>query len=301
MSKIRGNSTDRIESHKRTESSGKPLHPAKSTVKKLITLVIPKQYEKRLEEIKNVRSNSKPKSCRRASYQFLKIEPVINESKGKKKPKHNHSNSLQYETNPSCLVSCERQKTARKTEGKYSKNNSLNSPAEPADTTSVKAKTIVNDTSELKTFIAYPKMSLITPKHASPLSKSNEKPITPQLKQIKDLSSIENQSFFLTFSDKNEQTEEAFLEILTDRENLFNSKLHQVTIEFENKRKDLENEINRLKRENDRINSLLTQQKAQFEVKSKGSGLCSKCKAFTDFKQDLESKMDRLKEYLSNS
>ena len=301
MSKIRGNSTDRIQANKRTESSGKPLNPAKSTVKKLITLVIPKQYEKRLEEIKNVRSKSKPKSCRRASYQFLKIEPVTHENKGKRKAKHNHSSSLHCEINPSCLVSCERQKTARKSEQKYSKNSSLNSPAEPADITSIKAKATTEDTSELKTFIAYPEMSLITSKHATPLSKTSEKPAFPQHKQLKDLSSIENQSFFLTFSDKNEQTEEAFLEILTDRENLFNSKLQQVTIEFENKRKDLENEINRLKRENDRINSLLTQQKAQNEVKSKGSGLCSKCKAFTDFKQDLESKMDRLKEYLNNS
>lgn len=264
--------------------------------KTLINLI--KQYEQKLKGLKILREKHGKIAKKKKTLRLSNENPQKNEPNAKML-----SNSLQHDLSGLDIT---QHSDRPKDQSRYSKQ------------TKISHKPISAFSS-----IDYPDDSFITDAKSTDVHQNNtNKPKIPLIKLVESPDKLKNRllelsehrkdlqkncknSFFLTFSDKNEQTEEAFYEILTDRERLFNQKLEELSSEYESKKRGLELQISTLRKENEKLSSVLSSYKADNEVKAQSSGskissatLCSKCKAYTNINSDLQAKIDRLNLYL---
>lgn len=290
MSKTRRNVEENISTRR---SSSFNAGTVNKTLKNLI-----KQYEQKLQNLKILREKHGKVTTKKKTLQSSTENPGKNISISKAL-----SNSLQHDLSG---LDISQISDAAKDQNRYKKKSRIFSKPKTALTSlDCPSDSLITDAKSSEVHqpqITKPKVPLIK------LVESPHKPKNPSSELSNPIRPSQNDrknSFFLTFSDKNEQTEEAFYEILTDRERLFNQKLEELSSEFESKKKALEAQISSLRKENEKLSSVLSSYKAENEVKVQSATckissapLCSKCKAFTSINSDLQAKIDRLNLYL---
>lgn len=260
-----------------------------SAVNKALKNLI-KQYEQKVKELKQKRENHGKIIKRKKSVQ-------LNSSTKSDQNKKFLSKSLLSEvTGPEASLIHDKQKKKQR--------KILIKPFTALSSIDLPNDSFLNDTKTQEN----PEAEMINPSMPKTLQKNDSEKSTNRLARLSDptLNSQKTNTFFLTFSDKNQQTEEPFYEILTDRERLFNSKLDELSSEYDLKKRSLEQQITSLRRENEKLNSVLSTYKADKEVKVQtpranhlNSEFCSKCRAFIGLNSDLKAKIDRLKMYLN--
>ena len=254
-----------------------------------------KQYEQKLRDLKGMREDHGKALRRKRSVQ---LNPGTKSDPSKKRTLS--KSVLSEVTGPDLSLNpdklCEKQRKRKILVKPFTALSSIDLPFD----------SFLNDTKTLEN----PETQLTTPPIPNKLQKNDSKESTNRLAGLSDPTfnsqKTKSNSFFLTFSDKNQQTEEPFYEILTDRERLFNTKLEELSSEYDQKKKTLELQITTLRRENEKLNSVLFTYKADKEAKVQtpranhsNPEVCGKCRAVLSLNSDLKAKIDRLKMYLN--